>query len=118
MNKRRVGTAKEELAAEFLKLNNLQIIEMNFRNRFGEIDIIARDESVLVFVEVKYRKTASKGSPEEAVSYYKAKTICKVADYYRVYKHINPSVQCRFDVVAIENENIRWYKNAFSYISK
>lgn len=116
MNKRNVGSIKELLAADYLKDNNLSILEMNYRNRLGEIDIIAKDDNTLVFVEVKYRKTASFGLPEEAVNYHKARTICKVADYYRVAKKINPTMQCRFDVVAICGNAVSWHKNAFEYI--
>lgn len=117
MNKRNVGSKKEILAADYLKDNNISILEMNYRNRFGEIDIIARDGNTLVFVEVKYRKTASCGSPEEAVNYRKIRTICKVADYYRVVKNINPTMQCRFDVIAICGNTINWHQNAFEYVT-
>lgn len=117
MNKRRLGFAKEDEAARFLTECGLKIQELNYSNRFGEIDIIARDGAFTVFVEVKYRKTASTGHPEEAVSISKARTISKVADYYRVSKKLTDVSPVRFDVVAIEGEDIKWYKNAFSYIS-
>ena len=116
MNKRKVGSAYEERAAEYLKENGLVILEMNYRVRSGEIDIIARDENIIVFVEVKYRKTALRGYPEEAVNIYKIKQICKTADHYRLINQHSPSQTYRFDVVAIEGDNIRWYKNAFEYL--
>ena len=116
MNKREVGSIKEELAAQYLRENGINIREMNFRCRFGEIDIVANDKNNVIFAEVKYRKTASKGHPEEAVNVSKAKTICKVADYYRIRHNLNDSMQFRFDVIAIEGNQIRWYKNAFPYI--
>ena len=115
MNKRSVGAEKEDLAAEYLKSFGLKIREKNFRNRYGEIDLIATDGDYLVFVEVKYRRNASAGLPEEAVSFMKARTISKVADYYRVVKKIPEDKKVRFDVVAIEGGQIRWYKNAFAY---
>ena len=117
MNKRKLGFAKEDEAARFLTECGLKILELNYSNRFGEIDIIAKDGEFTVFVEVKYRKTASSGHPEEAVSNIKARTISKVADYYRVCKKLTDAAPVRFDVVAIEGGNIKWYKNAFSYIS-
>ena len=116
MNKREVGSKKEEAAAEFLTRCGLKIKEFNFRSRFGEIDIVAQDKAALVFVEVKYRKTARSGCPEEAVNLKKAKIICKVADYYRIVHNIPINTQIRFDVVAIEGEEVRWYQNAFSYV--
>ncbi len=118
MNKRALGTQKEELAARFLTECGLTIKEMNFRNRFGEIDIIAVDGQYTVFVEVKYRKTAKAGHPEEAVGPSKARTISKVADYYRVVTKMPADASVRFDVVAIEGDDIRWYKNAFPYCGR
>jgi putative endonuclease len=115
MNKRQTGSRWEDEAARFLTQCGLQIKEMNFRSRFGEIDIIAKDEEFFVFVEVKYRKTASFGNPEEAVDYKKAGKISKVADYYRVCRKIPADAKMRFDVVAIEGDDFKWYKNAFYY---
>ena len=115
MNKRKIGSQKEETAAGYLKECGLTILEMNFRSRMGEIDIVAADGDYTVFVEVKYRKTASAGAPEEAVSISKARTISKTADYYRVRKKLPPDAKIRFDVVAIEGSSIRWHKNAFPY---
>lgn len=115
MNKRLIGNDYEQIAADFLIENGLHIMEKNYRIRSGEIDIIARDNRFIVFVEVKYRKTASKGHPEEAVNYYKIKKICKVADYYRIYKKFPDNQPFRFDVIAIEGNEIKWYKNAFPY---
>ena len=115
MNKREVGTKKEDLAARYLTGCGLRIIELNFRNRFGEIDIIAKDGQYTVFVEVKYRKTARTGLPEEAVGMSKARTISKVADYYMVCNKMPSDSMIRFDVVAIEGDEIRWHKNAFPY---
>lgn len=116
MNKRAVGTKYEEMAAKYLTLQGLSVIEMNYRVRSGEIDIVARDNNFIVFVEVKYRRTASAGHPEEAVDYKKIKNICRTADHYRIYHKLNDEQYYRFDVVAIEDDSIRWYKNAYDYI--
>lgn len=115
MNKRETGAKKEDEAARFLTECGLKVKELNFRNRYGEIDIIAMDGEFTVFVEVKYRKTAKAGHPEEAVSYSKAKKISKVADYYRICHKMPEDAMIRFDVVAIEGRQLRWYKNAFNY---
>lgn len=116
VNKRTVGSKEEDEAARFLTQCGLKIVELNFRSRVGEIDIVARDGDILVFAEVKYRKTASNGHPEEAVDYKKSRTICKVSDYYRYLHNIPSDVQIRFDVIAIENTQFHWYKNAFPYM--
>lgn len=116
MNKRKIGAQQENMAARFLTERGLTVLEQNYSNRFGEIDIIAKDHNYTVFVEVKYRKSASAGHPEEAVSISKARTISRVADHYRVCKRLTDAEPVRFDVVAIEGKDIKWYKNAFSYI--
>lgn len=117
MNKRNIGTCFEDRAARFLTECGLIITDLNYRNRFGEIDIVARDKDTLVFVEVKYRKTASSGHPEEAVNFKKARVISRVSDHYRMTNKISGDIQIRFDVVAIEGNDIRWYQNAFPYIN-
>ena len=65
-NKRQVGTEKENLAAEYLKKKGYFIIEKNYRVRQGEIDLIARDSTCIVFVEVKYRANGRSGDALEA----------------------------------------------------
>jgi putative endonuclease len=118
MNKREVGTAYEKKAGEFLEKQGLRILCRNFRNRYGEIDIVAKDGEVTVFVEVKYRKDTSKGMPEEAVDFRKQQRICRVADYYRMMHHMGDFSPVRFDVVAICGKEIRWFRNAFDYIGR
>ena len=113
MNKRKLGEKKEDEAADFLILQGLSIKQRNFSCRFGEIDLIADDGEYTIFVEVKYRKTATAGHPEEAVNYPKARKISKTADYYRVITHMPEDAPVRFDVIAIEGGQISWYKNAF-----
>lgn len=118
MNTRKVGAAYEKKAGMFLEEQGLAILQYNFRSRSGEIDIVAKDRETMVFVEVKYRKDAGKGQPEEAVDYRKQGKICRVADYYRMLHHMGDFSPVRFDVVAICGEEIRWYPNAFEYIAR
>ena len=112
-NKRRIGEVYEKKAAAYLKDMGYGLIKQNFRCKHGEIDIIARQNNTICFVEVKYRKTASFGYPEEAVSYYKQEKIRKVAEFFFLYYKIPLDTECRFDVIAIEGEEIRHIKNAF-----
>lgn len=113
MNNRSVGRDKEVLAAEYLEKSGYRILERNFYCRVGEIDIIAKDGDTHVFVEVKYRKAAGFGMPEEAVSRIKQEKIYKTAMYYIYKHHKGNDVLCRFDVIAVEGDKIRHYKNAF-----
>lgn len=116
MNKRRVGADKEQLAVDFLEENGFKVAVRNFRNRQGEIDIIGYHEGCLVFTEVKYRHNNDKGSALEAVGFQKQRQICKVADYYRYVHRIPPDTMIRYDVVAIQGNEISWIQNAFPHI--
>ncbi len=119
-NNRMIGNQYEKIAGKFLESQGYQILCYNFRCHMGEIDIIAKCEEELVFVEVKYRKNLSMGSPLEAVGVSKQKVISKCARYYMV-THYKYEVSSRFDVIGItgagENKsNINHIKNAFENI--
>lgn len=113
-----IGAEAERKAEEYLIQQGVSIIERNFRSKQGEIDLIGYDRGYLVFFEVKYRKTNAKGIPEEAVGIAKQKRICKTAVYYCYRKNISASASIRYDVVAIQGEEIRWHQNAFFHINK
>ncbi len=112
-NKRAVGDAYEELAVDFLIQHNLIIAERNYRNRQGEIDIIAKDGAYLVFIEVKYRKNNRMGLPQEAVNVRKQQKIRQTAGYYLYQHRYGDDVPCRFDVIAIAGTDVCWIKDAF-----
>ena len=116
MNTRKAGAEYEALAEQYLKKQGIEIIEKNYRNRKGEIDLIGRDQEYLIFFEVKYRKSEKTGNPAEAVTFYKQKKICQVADYYRLIHGISEFSAIRYDVIAICGDEITWYQNAFSHI--
>lgn len=94
---RKVGFLGENLAEQALKNKGFKILERNFSNKFGEIDIIAKDKNVLVFVEVKTKKGIDFGLPEEMINAYKLQKIRRMAEVYMNGK----TVLCRIDVVAI-----------------
>lgn len=112
---RKTGFLAEDLAGNVLKSKGFKILERNFSNRFGEIDIIAKDEDILVFVEVKAKKGTDFGLPEEMINAYKLKKIQKMAEVYMNGK----AVPCRIDVVAIvlsfDNEllSLNHYENVY-----
>ena len=110
-NRRAVGREKEELAAQYLENKGCRILEKNYRNRWGEIDLILEDGGFLVFAEVKYRSSVKNGLPEEAVDYRKQQRIRNCARRYLAGKTID--TPCRFDVIGILGEKIRWSKDAF-----
>ncbi len=113
MNKRMVGTGYEKQAADYLEKQGCEILEQNFRSRFGEIDIIGNHKGVICFVEVKFRSDNRCGYPAEAVTHKKQQTITKVAQYYLLTHGYGECAECRFDVVAICGKEVIWYQNAF-----
>ena len=115
MNKRAVGTAYEKQAGAYLTDQGYQILEYNFRCRLGEIDIVARDGAYLVFVEVKYRRSAESGNPLEAVNHKKQRMISRTASYYCLTHGYGETMPCRFDVVAVLGDEIQVVQNAFEY---
>lgn len=113
MNKRQIGSGYEEQAAEFLQRAGMQILHRNFRTRAGEIDLVARDGSCLVFVEVKYRRDSRMGTALEAVDLRKQGMIIKTARYYLLRFGYSADTPCRFDVVGITGNEITYVKDAF-----
>ncbi len=95
-----LGAWGEEQAAEYLCRQGMTIVERNFRTPVGEIDIIARYKSWLVFIEVKTRRSAAFGVPQEAVGARKQRQIIRTAQWY-LQNNKNAKLQPRFDVIAI-----------------
>lgn len=112
------GDLGEQEAKQFLKAQNYKIITSNFRSMFGEIDIIALDGRVLVFVEVKKRTNSKYGNPEEAVTPKKIKRIYKTIDYFLLKNSGYKNFQKRLDVIAISkggnSTSVKHIKNAGS----
>ena len=110
------GKAAEEDAAKFLSEKGYKILERNYRSRFGEIDIIAKDGDVTVFVEVKARRNDNKGTSLSAVTPAKQKKISLTAIFYMKVNNILGQ-RVRFDVVAMDgfgqNLRFRLIQNAF-----
>lgn len=95
-----IGSYAENLAQIFLIKQGYKILERNFRNSLGEIDIICIMDQTLVIIEVKSRYSSQYGTPREAVSYYKQKSIIKVTKSYILYKNIS-NINVRFDVIEV-----------------
>ena len=114
LNKRSLGTEKEELAASYLEEQGVVILDKNFYFRGGELDIVAKDGEYLCFIEVKYRKSRQFGFPEEAVTTAKQQKIIQGAKLYLYQKRYPVDMPCRFDVISICQDEINWIKDAFS----
>ena len=115
------GKFGEDLAARHLRKMGYRVICKNYRNRFGEIDIIAKDADTLAFVEVKSRRTKTYGHPKYAVTRAKQEKISKTALYYMKEMGLN-SCKARFDVAAVttagKKTSVEIVKNAFELAYK
>jgi putative endonuclease len=112
------GKESEILAAEYLKRQGYRILETNFKNQLGEIDIIAKDMGILAFVEVKARRSGRFGNPKYSITRSKQIRISRVAlSYLKASRQLDK--RARFDVVVITESSrlkIELVKNAFELI--
>ncbi len=112
-----LGAHGEDLAVTYLKDQKFKIIDRNYRCKSGELDIVATEGKVLVFIEVKTRKNYSYGPPQLSVTQFKQRQISKAALTYVAAKRLG-DVNARFDVIAIllqehKEPRIEHIKNAF-----
>jgi len=96
-----LGKFGEDIARDVLTARGYAILATRHRTRFGEIDIVARHAGVLVFVEVKARRSSRRGSAIEAISPAKRRRVAAMALDYLAWTG-NLDAPCRFDVVAID----------------
>lgn len=116
MNKSAEGKLGETLAVDFLSKKGYRILERNFRYGRCEIDIIAGKGPMLVFVEVKARRSTAYGEPVEAVTPVKCRRLRRAAGGYLALRSIDDR-PCRFDIVAIRYAGgvptVEHYEDAF-----
>ncbi|MBC3881705.1 YraN family protein [Undibacterium sp. LX40W] len=110
--KQRSGDAAEERALVYLQAQGLQLVQRSFLCKGGEIDLIMRDAGFLVFVEVRQRADARFGGAIASVTAAKQKRLIHAAQIYLQGLRTQPP--CRFDLVAIEGEQLQWLKNIIS----
>lgn len=102
-----LGKQGEQKAIAFLKKNQFEILETNWRWQKAEVDIIACKDNTIIFIEVKTRSTSFFGEPEEQVTLKKQQLLAEAADYY--INHHNLNLPVRFDIISIIKE-----KNTFT----
>ena len=105
------GGAAEEAAARFLAHEGLELLARNYRTRLGEIDLIGRDGTTLVFVEVRLRRSARFGGAAASIDWRKRIRIASAARHFLARLEREPA--CRFDVVTLDGEKIEWLRGAF-----
>lgn len=105
-----LGRKYEAIACDFLKNSGYKILEQNYSNKIGEIDIICTKDDILVFVEVKYRISGKFGRPIEAITPHKLIKIRQTATCY-LKQHRKLDSNVRFDAIEILNDSIRHIEN-------
>ncbi|MFH1611811.1 MAG: YraN family protein [bacterium] len=103
--KRKIGDIGENIATNYLKNSKYKILNRNYQKKWGEIDIIAKKNKEIIFVEVKTRKKAPLGvffPPEINVNYSKRQKIIRTAETYLLEKKYSPDIVWRIDVITIE----------------
>lgn len=93
------GAATEQLAAQWLQQQGLNLVAKNYHVKGGEIDLVMVDQEVLVFIEVKHRTTARYGHPLETVNTQKRQRLIRAASLYIAQHAV--SRPCRFDILAM-----------------
>lgn len=106
------GVEAERLAAHYLTEHGLRIIEKNWVCKQGELDLIAMDGAVLVFVEVRMRQSSRFGGAAASITPAKQAKLWAVAQHY--LQGIKSSPACRFDALCIDGQTITWLKNCIS----
>ena len=99
--KQQIGKWGEEAATGYLIKHGLEIIERNARTPYGEIDIVARQDDIYIFVEVKTRTSNKMGLPEESITHRKRERMLAAADHYAAEHEID---HWQIDVVSVEGK--------------
>lgn len=130
LSNKKLGKQIEDLICFYLSRQKLKLIARNYTCRYGEIDLIMRDKTTLVFIEVRYRQNFKFGSSLETVNLAKQNKIIKTAEYYLQSHDLSEKISCRFDVIGVrpnvnypqqqafisqlKQAQVEWIKNAFS----
>lgn len=111
-----IGFAAEAHAHEYLKAQGLILIISNYRCTMGEIDLIMRDKTHLVFIEVRARTNNAFGGALASITLEKQRKLRKAALHYLSTNHLHDKFPVRFDVLAMDGKSrqITWVKNAFA----
>lgn len=108
------GKDAENLAADYLQRAGLKLVARNYRCRYGEIDLIARDGETLVFVEVRMRSSDRFGGAAASITATKRAKLVRAARHY--IANVAQPPQCRFDALLVNGQerSIEWLKSAFT----
>lgn len=112
----RTGNDAELRACQYLTEQGLELIERNFHCRYGEIDLIMREQQTIVFVEVRFRKANSLVNGAQSITSGKQTRLVRSASYYLQQHKLNETIPARIDVIAVTQDNDQhqfdWIQNA------
>lgn len=111
-SRQRLGSAAEQRAADLLVQAGLAIVDRNWRCRAGELDLVAHDGPVLVFVEVRARTRDACGGARASITPAKQARLLRCAQHYLQHRG-GPPPPCRFDLVLFQAGALEWMRNAF-----
>lgn len=111
--KQKVGYKAEEKACAFLQSKGLILVEKNFSCERGEIDLIMKENDYIVFVEVRSRNS-NYTEALESISQAKQHRVIRAATIFLLHKNWFNKIDCRFDVIAMDETETHWIKNAFN----
>jgi len=106
---RALGRSGEEAAVAYLRKKKFKVVCRGFRFHKGEIDIVAYDKDILVFVEVKTRRSPDFGRPEESVTPLKQRQVRKLAEAYLMVNDLG-DIACRFDILSLLSDGQQGYR--------
>ncbi len=123
--RQRAGDAAEQAACDRLAANGCRILARNVRYREGELDIVAQDGAMVVFVEVRLRNDARFGGAAASVDHFKRRRLMRAAQHYLVenFGGLGDGAHgrnaawppCRFDVITVDGNGVdQWIRDAFS----
>lgn len=110
MNKREKGRIFEKIAEDYLKSKGFDILYRNYRTREGEIDIIAKKDNLIIFVEVRGKTSDNFGLSEESITLPKTKKILETAKHF-IVKNLLFDCDFRFDLIAINRNQVEHIEN-------
>ncbi|NBW01725.1 MAG: YraN family protein [Betaproteobacteria bacterium] len=111
--RQRRGREAEQQALELLQDSGLKLLARNVRFRVGELDLIMRDQEIIVFVEVRFRSPSRYGDAASSITAIKQQRLIRAASCWMRQQFRSAQPASRFDVVALDGEQVRWIKGAF-----
>lgn len=118
IDRRQIGQNAEDVAAKFLEAQGIELLLRNYRRRLGELDLVARQNDVLLVVEVRTRASDRYGGAAESIDFYKQRRIIRATQQLLQQRKDFARLRVRFDVIVVSNLNpeqpqLEWIKHAF-----